>query len=229
MFTCEEDRKAALVNLCCSDAIGPFHGVVRHYIERECPFPTSEYVADEYSAIAAQVEELQVQVLNPRLEIVVVDKSGIEHPDDSPHDILKVTLKNGGRTYVLDLTGAQHGYFEPVIPRESYIQARTCGVIGNGVRFGCMHAFYQTVPERRDTNPYTKVVAKNNLQASDLFAQLIERWETDVQCQVFPKRAMRVEEVLTLSGEGFKRAKTGLVDWLYTVLKKAIAEAPRIQ
>jgi hypothetical protein len=48
--------------------------------------------------------------------MVAVALNGFEQNFDYHHEILDVTLKNGGERYVLDLAGAQMGYYEPVTP-----------------------------------------------------------------------------------------------------------------
>jgi hypothetical protein len=49
---------------------------------------------------------------------------GQEVRNDREHEVLKVTLKDGGEQYALDLAGAQYGYYAPVIPWEEYVEAR---------------------------------------------------------------------------------------------------------
>lgn len=44
--------------------------------------------------------------------------------NDCFHDVLKVELKRGGEPYILDLSGAQYGYINPVIPWSVYKQSR---------------------------------------------------------------------------------------------------------
>jgi hypothetical protein len=49
---------------------------------------------------------------------------GRETSNGREHEVLKVTLKDGGEQYALDLAGAQYGYYEPAIPWEEYVEAR---------------------------------------------------------------------------------------------------------
>jgi hypothetical protein len=41
---------------------------------------------------------------------------GQEMRNGREHEVLKVTLEDGGEQYALDLAGAQYGYYAPVIP-----------------------------------------------------------------------------------------------------------------
>jgi hypothetical protein len=40
-----------------------------------------------------------------------------------------VTLKHSGEVYALDLSGAQYGYYDPVIPFEDYVQERARAIV----------------------------------------------------------------------------------------------------
>jgi hypothetical protein len=61
---------------------------------------------------------------NHKRDMVAVALDGSEQNFDCYHEILDVTLKSGGERYVLDLAGAQVGYYEPVTPYEEYFESR---------------------------------------------------------------------------------------------------------
>lgn len=49
---------------------------------------------------------------------------GTTDPNDYMHIILKVSLVHNGGEFIIDLTGAQFGWLEPVIPFKEYMHSR---------------------------------------------------------------------------------------------------------
>jgi hypothetical protein len=67
----------------------------------------------------------------PKRETVALDFKTKKSADPFPnynyfltHQIIHVTLKNGGGDYIIDLTGAQYGYYDPVIEYGEYFPSR---------------------------------------------------------------------------------------------------------
>ena len=64
---------------------------------------------------------------NTRRRLITVDRLGVEHDDEQDincsHVVLKVTTK-AGNSYALDITGAQYGYYEIVVPWNLYVNSR---------------------------------------------------------------------------------------------------------
>jgi len=59
-----------------------------------------------------------------------VNELAEEDEVDGPHDIFKVDLKNGGGVYVLDMAGAQFGYYdESIAPWSEYCKLRVSTII----------------------------------------------------------------------------------------------------
>ena len=82
------------------------------------------HYANSVEDIASGFSEVPVKVKakNP-LKIRSFWANGDEDLNDYQHEVLRVTLKNGS-VYVLDLTGAQYGYHEPVMTLEAYKESR---------------------------------------------------------------------------------------------------------
>jgi hypothetical protein len=50
---------------------------------------------------------------------------------EEEQQVLKIKLKGGGEEYILDLSGAQYGYHEPVISWVDYIESRAGAAWGD--------------------------------------------------------------------------------------------------
>lgn len=74
--------------------------------------------------IALSIVEVPISFKSPKLVLVGVDANKFIDTDVYQHELLQITLKNKGGVYALDLTGAQYGYFEPVIAWEEYAATR---------------------------------------------------------------------------------------------------------
>jgi hypothetical protein len=57
--------------------------------------------------------------------------SGEPDPDNFPHAILKVKLKQGGESYIMDFAAAQHGHLEPIFPEIEYSTLRISSVLSS--------------------------------------------------------------------------------------------------
>ena len=69
-----------------------------------------------------------MEVKNRSLNLLWVFPSGVVEDIGTSHGILKLTLKNGEQ-YALDVTGAQLGWLEAVVPWEVYARTRVRYVV----------------------------------------------------------------------------------------------------
>jgi hypothetical protein len=73
------------------------------------------------------IEEVSLEPKNPKRQVIDVNLQQ-EGKNDTPHNILKVEIKNG-EVYTLDLTGAQFGYYDAITPWEEYSNTRVERII----------------------------------------------------------------------------------------------------
>ncbi|KAI4110233.1 MAG: hypothetical protein LQ345_007038, partial [Seirophora villosa] len=69
----------------------------------------------------------KVKARNP-LTIRLFGQNGKEDLSEYQHQVLLVTLKDAS-VYVVDLSGAQYGYHEPVMPRKLYEESRAVQIL----------------------------------------------------------------------------------------------------
>lgn len=64
----------------------------------------------------------------------------------------RVTLKNEGEEYALDLSSAQYEYFEPIVPWKEFFRERILGIVvqGNGFEYFGGEKHYTADPRLRN-------------------------------------------------------------------------------
>lgn len=83
-----------------------------------------ETLTDQNLDITTDIREISFRAANPK-RLAVEIRNGTT--DDNPNrivDVLNITLSDG-EAFVLDMTGAQHGYHEPLTPYSIYRCTRT--------------------------------------------------------------------------------------------------------
>ena len=70
-----------------------------------------------FIGLCSKIEEVNVNLINQKRRIYPILPSGaqIDLPEPLPHNLYRVTLKNG-EIWAVDTTGAQYGYAEPLCP-----------------------------------------------------------------------------------------------------------------
>ncbi|TVY73477.1 hypothetical protein LSUE1_G007415 [Lachnellula suecica] len=97
------DKASILTYMACGDAVAWMHDLVKYVLPDLC----------------SKFKEMRVMIQNRERHLVMVTE-GEEHSSDQPHCILKVKLKNSDEWYIVDLAGAQYGFFEPIVPAVMY-------------------------------------------------------------------------------------------------------------
>lgn len=64
---------------------------------------------------------------NSRFKIILVNADGTQELRYFRHELFRVTTNNGER-YAIDLTSSQNGYYEPVVPWNSYERLRVAKI-----------------------------------------------------------------------------------------------------
>lgn len=127
--------------------------------------------------IASDITEFAFQPKNHKRQAVGVNIFG-EEDVSYDHDVWIVILRQTGVKYVLDLPGAQFGYYQPVIPYLDFEKLRVRTVVNRptGAYFGAMKAVYlaEIDPSRPDVFGVTNSL---NLSVSRGLFVTVEHWE----------------------------------------------------
>ncbi|KAM0796922.1 hypothetical protein BDR22DRAFT_794481, partial [Usnea florida] len=97
------DKQAALTLLTCSDALAYMHELFRTMLKGIC----------------THIVEISIKFHPPKRPVKIIRPDG---PDDRNyrHEIMRVELKSG-EEFVIDITGAQHGFHDPLYPWHQYL------------------------------------------------------------------------------------------------------------
>lgn len=78
--------------------------------------------------ITSGIREYTLVVKNPKLTVITIDvQCGLDE-NTYNHEVFRVTLKDSAEEYIIDLTGAQYGYHDTVIPISEYFSTRVAGL-----------------------------------------------------------------------------------------------------
>jgi hypothetical protein len=94
-------------------------------ISSQTPYCSS---TNHLSDIAAEIMEVTTKPKNTKFQFQTVAVNGQIDEFDCAHCISIIRLKHGGGQYAIDLTGAQYGYYEPIIPFGKYLKDRAMSV-----------------------------------------------------------------------------------------------------
>ncbi|OWP00208.1 hypothetical protein B2J93_5778 [Marssonina coronariae] len=105
----EEDIKSLLAAVFCCDSVAWLHDAVTYVLR----------------GVACHIEERSFRHRDPTRRIINTTDPPTKPPKVEPYHItLKVALNISKESYAFDLTSAQYGYYEPVVPWESYWEER---------------------------------------------------------------------------------------------------------
>lgn len=134
--------------------------------------------------------------------------------DQIGHDLLKVTLLHDGGTFGLDLTGAQYGYYDPVVEWETYATTQVDGFVQ---RYGIENFAYfgglRDLLEGDYMNPRARVFALN-AKISGSLVGMVRRWEDT---------NMAVWGMLDLPEVEFLETKERFLEIMRSGLKRRVA------
>lgn len=122
---------------------------------------------------------------------------------ESNHCIIQVTLKNG-ESYAIDITGAQYGHYDAVIPWDLYVKSRVD-------RIEKMNPLRNIGECKKRISKKSKGRARTQEeQFAEVFVSAAKSW----QVQYGPFEAM-----LKTKEENFKRKQAGLLDCIEEAVK----------
>jgi len=160
---------------------------------------------------------------------VAVDILGHEFTANTEHQVLKIKLKGGGEEYILDLSGAQYGYHEPVISWVDYIESRAGAAWGDidcklcnrgfgGGRHSLLLAAKRGIPKAGGQKfSHLTQIAYNHFFFSVEFDKGAVRWEKD--------HGLTVGEMLPMAPDAFEFNRKQLVKYITNELRCRIGEA----
>jgi len=135
--------------------------------------------------------------------MVQVSALGEEDNGEYGHQVLRFTPRNGGGDYIIDLAGAQHGYFEPVIPYDKYVQSRVSLVVDRRHFGACkdvlMREAEQEICER-------SAVSSINREASKALKVGILEWEDEHR-----GGGLTLKKLLVANQATFERSQTEII------------------
>ena len=127
MFPRQRDAAAILDFQCCSGALDHLHDFMQQLLKGQSKSTLTSYhalsTAKRRIGLCTDVDEVNHHKRNTQRRIMLGYNTGQIDATDYAHSIIRVTMKTGEK-YVIDLTGAQYGWYETIIPWHTYEKNR---------------------------------------------------------------------------------------------------------
>lgn len=166
-----------------------------------------------YLGLASRIEEVNVEIKDPKLEIVAVEPSSGQRwtllglPTTGHRTrVFKVTLKHGGEEFALDLTSAQFGHFEPIVPWSTYL---TIAEVQSYQYFGATKAYAM---QQRWAQTILATNINLHAEASRTLLMGIIKWESGQKATF--------QSIFRNPLVPFESYQTGLIKYLEEELQK---------
>lgn len=120
---------------------------------------------------------------------------------DFRHDVYQLSLRRGGGQFILELTGAQYGYYEPVIPFTQFMSNRVALEKKRPVvtAFGASQIWFEE--QTRKTNEFVWPV---NTAVSKCLLRQTKIW--------MERNNMTVKKLLKLDHGAYEASKKGILE-----------------
>lgn len=159
-------------------------------------------------ALSAYLQEVTLVPKQPTpVTLVTVLRSEALQDPIFEHEVIKITL-HSGETYALDLSSAQYGYFEPIVPWDSYVASRVENwVIREELydHFGGRRKHYETLGKE---GGLMKARVYLNVMVSDRLVLWVQAWENGGD----EVNRVTVQEIFGLEGDHFDGLKQCFLD-----------------
>jgi hypothetical protein len=135
--------------------------------------------------LVSEITEVEVIPKNHKREVIAIDDDCATGQGVGSHSIIKLTLKYGGESYALDLTGAQYGYYDPVTTWPDYLNTRVLSFQSNKPPqcFGQLKEWHLREVRERNKDMVWAVMHLNSV-ASKTIMDTILAWEEDQKVTV---------------------------------------------
>ncbi|KAF8860521.1 hypothetical protein BDZ45DRAFT_800689 [Acephala macrosclerotiorum] len=172
------------------------------------PFPHHLLIDHVLKDVASSYSEYTTVFKNPKRVLVIVLPTGSEDKNVYRHEIVVVTLKNTEERYVIDLAGAQYGYYDPVVPYNEYFSSRVASLERisppGSMRQWTMRHSQGDGPKK---NHLSAAIMEFNNSTSHVFLDITVRWET--VCKKSVKMMLEASEDEFLKSKGLLVATLG--------------------
>lgn len=165
-------------------------------------------------------------------ETICIDSAGGNDTNQYKHNVIQVVLQHGGagnallggaleeiiggEQHILDLSGAQYGYYKPVVPLVQYIDERSCIIhFDDEMAFGSMKGVMEATAA--DADVLSRTVHKLNKEVSRTLVSATKQWEQ--------KGNLTVRQMLKLPQQEFDMHLDGLVTFVDSEIRSHIARA----
>lgn len=126
--------------------------------------------------------------------------------NDYFHQLLRVTLLNGEK-YAFDISGAQYGYHESVVPWQQYIDLQVKEIIGTDT-FG-MDRTIAVSDELCGQPGYTGPLMSCNKEFMKVFDSTVRDWQ---------KENITLNAMLKLPEDSFRQRRANLMEYIERIL-----------
>jgi hypothetical protein len=121
-------------------------------------------------------------------------------------------MRNSGEQYVLDLSGAQYGWYEPVTTWEAFVTSRVRSFVHPGIQsFGTYRKEFLAMSNGSD---FHGSVAKINGHISPEIKRLTQSWEKE--------QNLMLEKVLRMDDEALEGVRRGLLNHIKLGLQDSL-------
>jgi hypothetical protein len=143
--------------------------------------------------------------------MIQVDFTGAMDHDEYEHEVLKISLKNTGEVYVLDMASAQYGYYQPVQAWEDWFKARVKHtILGEGSREFGWHREVLLEDARTD-NGVLGATFRLHADATNFLKDLSTSWE---------ENNSTISAMLRTNLDIYEARRTELLDFIRTGLDR---------
>ena len=157
---------------------------------------------------------MEIEVRPPQRPVRMIRPMG---PDDKnySHEVLRVTLKSG-EEYVIDVTGAQHGFHKSLYPWHQYQQIRIKDV-KRVLAFGTSSAKYSGAEWGLEPG-YRGSIRRATKEVAVVFDRAVGEWEG---------KGITVGEMIRMNDEAFETTRGEMMGYVGGVMQEHLARSER--
>ncbi|KAL5331998.1 hypothetical protein ACEPPN_001541 [Leptodophora sp. 'Broadleaf-Isolate-01'] len=182
-----EEKLSVLAHLSCDDASAWLHDILKYILV----------------GIAADICETRCVTKNKKLDIIAVNADDSVQDTDFGHEFLIIKLVHGGEQYAMDLSSAQHGHFEPVVPWKKYFESRVLKLLQRP-QFNHFGGVRERLTAETGRTSVVQILLGLNVESSKALLHSTKNWEKECN--------MPIISLLKLPFPEFKRKEKLLVE-----------------